>query len=211
MGSIMMGRFRTSIVWLLPISTLFFAGCATSPQTHTNDREADISHSGKAIVITDTVRDDRNILGQHLSPGDTFYTNVNAIAPGKDKISDSSFRVIATPYTYLIDPGDYFLSRIGDYRSSLEFDQAHSPVHFKVSAGDVLYLGQLHYQAGQPNPDNSGCGAGIRFSVQDAWGEQRADLEDRLDGTYPGAKEKVRKALFSVDSQMVGVKPKVGC
>ena len=207
----MLARFRISIAWLLPISTLFLAGCAASPGMRTNDQEADISHSGKAIVITGTVRDDRNILGQHLSAGDAFYTNVNATLPGKDNIPSSSFRVIEGPYTYLIDPGYYFLSRIGDYRSSIEFDEAHSPAHFKVSAGDVLYLGELHYQSGQPNPDNSGCGAGIRFSVQDAWDGQRADLEKRLDGNYPGAKEKMRKALFAVDSQMVGVKPKVGC
>ena len=188
------------------------SGCATSPEMRTDEPVADIAHSGKAIVITSSLEDTHGVLG-HLTQEtlDTFVDQDFRTA-GPDGILRNSFTVGWRTNAYLVEPGSYFLARIyrPTARTSLNFDQAESPVRFSVAPGDVLYLGELHIER-TVNPNNPACGVAVTLEAADVWDAERGDVERTLDAKYPGAKGLVRKSPPSIPAETLKMARVGGC
>jgi len=188
------------------------SGCEIVPEMDTRAPVANIAHSGKAIVVTSSVEDQTGPFGR-LSPTTVnAYVDQNVTTPGPDGLVRNAFTAYGGTGAYLVEPGAYYLAGINSSatHASLAFDKFDSPVRFTVSAGDVVYLGELRMTKILYSQDVS-CGAAMVFTVSDHFAAERADITDMLDDKYPGAKKRLRDAPFKVDSSILHVKPRLGC
>ncbi|HEY1932691.1 MAG TPA: hypothetical protein VGG99_11810 [Acetobacteraceae bacterium] len=156
---------------------------------------SDIGRSDKAIVIT-SIKNDFVLVpsGPGVDPAEGEYIDEDIRARGVSRAADR-FEVSGAVSTYLIEPGTYVLSFVGDWaaKETINADELHSPVRFHVSAGDVVYLGDLHFTT-----DYSGCGGSIVFTVRDSLGADGAAIDKILDDRYPGARDRLKTSLLRV-------------
>ena len=163
----------------------------------------DVAHSNKAIVIVTAKHEFMMSTGRAMNSSEVGFTNQNIAVSAANHGPPNQFEATERISTYLIDPGKYTLSYLNDRgtREFLGFQPNQSPAGFSVSAGDVVYLGELHVVS-----VNSGCDINQFFSVRDAMNDDRAAIDRMLDSKYPGARERLRKSLLTVFIGGIGMK-----